>query len=1057
MYADSFADRLRPLKSRVINQQGTNFTRTTTDFDAFGWSESDSVSGTANRTESTEYYHDLPKWVVGQVARQLVNGTEVSKIDYNASALPWRTYSYGLQTQTLTYDSFGALASITDGRGNATTLSNWKFGIPQSIGFPGSQSIAATVDSRGWITQVTDELGYSTSYGYDLMGRVSSITYPTGDSTAWTPVSISFQPSSSIAYGLPVGHWVQVTTKGSFRKEVHFDGLWRPVIQVESDTGVSGTARFNGWKYDDAGRVTFAGYPRASATGIASFTAGTTTTYDALGRPVSVSQSTELGNAVTQYSYLTGFKTRVRNPRNYNTDTTFQAFGEPATDAPLTIRAAVGSPEEQLTTIARNAFGSTTRVTRSGTYAGASVSASRDYVYDAYQRLCKRIEPETGATIVDYDQAGNVAWTAEGSSLTSLACDRASVPASERVARTYDARNRLTLVNYPDATSDTTTTYFADGAIQSVSTGGVTTTYSYNKRRMLASEQLQHGSINWLVQYNYSALGHLGSIVYPNGQSVAFSPNALGQATQAGSYASGATYWPNGALKQFTFANGIVHTLTQNSRLLPSRSKDALGSAVAVDYGYDYDFNGNIAGITDYVAGSPVGDRDMTYDAIDRLTGVAAGSVYGGQESFAYDPLDNLRVAILGSREHRYNYNAKWQLETIKNPSGATLRSLLHDVRGNVTQRNSGDSFVFDRANRLTSSSLGTSSYLYDGLGRRVRRVAAGSTSYYLYNKNGELLYGQVGTPSNLEAYVYLAGSIVAKTSTPAAGGSTAIRYQHTDGLGSVIAESVAGPQIYPLEKYTAYGEVVDGVQSEGHGYTGHQSDPAGNVVYMQQRYYDPVIGRFLSADPVAVDVENGDNFNGYQYARNNPFRNLDPDGRYTCESNDAADCAELRRIVDALKRSARKQRMRNRSALRDLLTTDERDRLAEIVEYIGDENDGAGPTISFADLPEDSLARTNQNGSWAVDIKKIRGRKDSVLDGAMAIAHEGQHDVDRKNRGPATTESEVRVREDRAYRIQSAVARSRGAIELSESHIKIATEGSVAKWKERQKMENEK
>jgi uncharacterized protein RhaS with RHS repeats len=48
----------------------------------------------------------------------------------------------------------------------------------------------------------------------------------------------------------------------------------------------------------------------------------------------------------------------------------------------------------------------------------------------------------------------------------------------------------------------------------------------------------------------------------------------------------------------------------------------------------------------------------------------------------------------------------------------------------------------------------------------------------------------------------------------------------------------------------------------------------------MQQRYYDPGIGRFLSVDPVTADGNSGGNFNRYWYANNNPYRFTDPDGR---------------------------------------------------------------------------------------------------------------------------------------------------------------------------------
>ena len=48
----------------------------------------------------------------------------------------------------------------------------------------------------------------------------------------------------------------------------------------------------------------------------------------------------------------------------------------------------------------------------------------------------------------------------------------------------------------------------------------------------------------------------------------------------------------------------------------------------------------------------------------------------------------------------------------------------------------------------------------------------------------------------------------------------------------------------------------------------------------MQQRYYDPVAGRFLSVDPVTTNAKDGSFFNRYVYANNNPFKFKDPDGR---------------------------------------------------------------------------------------------------------------------------------------------------------------------------------
>jgi RHS repeat-associated protein len=59
--------------------------------------------------------------------------------------------------------------------------------------------------------------------------------------------------------------------------------------------------------------------------------------------------------------------------------------------------------------------------------------------------------------------------------------------------------------------------------------------------------------------------------------------------------------------------------------------------------------------------------------------------------------------------------------------------------------------------------------------------------------------------------------------------------------------------------------------------------DVATGMNYMQQRYYDPGVGRFLSRDPVTANTKTGANFNAYWYANNNPYKFTDPDGRRAC------------------------------------------------------------------------------------------------------------------------------------------------------------------------------
>jgi len=895
---DGFANEWhRPQTSRTIVQQGVSFNWMVDTFDALArpTREIRSSSLGTSRTDQTSYYDNKSLWVMGQVAwtRNLDSGIYTSKTEYDAStALPVRLYTPGATSsghqlvQTLAYNADGTLATIKDGLNQVTEVKNWYRGLPRRIDFPDGTNLQATVNTHGFITSVTNERGFKTNYQYDALGRLTQLSPPTGDTVEWEPTNFSFVKVASSEYGIPAGHWRLTESRGDYRRITYFDGLWRPVIEREYDNAnASGTQRFRGWRYDAEGRVAFEGYPRSTASNIASFTQGVTTTYDALGRVTQTSQDSELGALVTTTAYLSGFKTRVTNPRGYKTLTEYLVWDEPSTDWPVKIVQAEGQAVQQTTEIARNALGNPTGLTRSGTYGGGAQSVARQYVYDAQQRLCKQIEPETGAALFAYDAAGNLAWSAEGTNLTTLSCNRGSVAAADKVLHSYDARNRLILVDYPDSTPDVSTSYHPDGAVRKVISGDVTLTYGYNRLGLLTSERLQYGSLNWLTQYGYTPLGHLATLTYRDGHQVSYAPNALGQPTQAGTYATGVTYHPNGAIKQFTYGNGIVHTLTQNARGLPERSRDALGATVVLDDSYDYDKNGNVLAISDGLTGQP-GNRDMSYDALDRLLSVTAGSAQGGNGTFAYDALDNIRRLAQGSRDYRMEYDAANRNHQVRNDAGATVFTQAYDTRGNLVQRQWAggptDTFTFDRANRLTASTVGglSSTYVYDGLGRRVREVTGGST-YFQYSQDGKLLYTNDVKTQLRHNHIYLGGSLVAMRTVSFDGATSYIRYQHTDALGSPVAETDESGQVVRRERLTAWGEPADGTWSNGPGFTGHRMDAASKLVYMQQRYYDPAIGRFLSVDPV-TELSSGDmrHFTRYTYAYDNPYKFTDPDGR---------------------------------------------------------------------------------------------------------------------------------------------------------------------------------
>lgn len=126
--------------------------------------------------------------------------------------------------------------------------------------------------------------------------------------------------------------------------------------------------------------------------------------------------------------------------------------------------------------------------------------------------------------------------------------------------------------------------------------------------------------------------------------------------------------------------------------------------------------------------------------------------------------------------------------------------------------------------------------------------------------------------------------------------GAQTIRYVHTDGLGSVVLTTDKDRNVVERSEYEPYGSLLNRPLADGPGYTGHAMDATTGLTYMQQRYYDPTLGRFLSVDPIVANASSGANFNRYFYAGNNPYAYIDPDGRCktkpgtkTCENEVAS------------------------------------------------------------------------------------------------------------------------------------------------------------------------
>ncbi|MBB1508169.1 RHS repeat-associated core domain-containing protein [Pseudoalteromonas sp. SG41-1] len=277
------------------------------------------------------------------------------------------------------------------------------------------------------------------------------------------------------------------------------------------------------------------------------------------------------------------------------------------------------------------------------------------------------------------------------------------------------------------------------------------------------------------------------------------------------------------------YGNGLTFDQILDNQQRPESQTVQRSSTAVLSHFYQYDDNHNILTIRDLV--EPAKDVTLTYDGLDRLD---TASGFWGNGSFSYDLLGNVKSKVLGNQSLTYAYNTKNRLAGV---TGNINRSFDYDSRGNVIS-NGVRAFSFNLGNQLISS--GSNSYQYDGYNRRIKKNSNGKIQYTFYDSTGQLLL--TDGDNGLTEYFYLGNKLIAKESK--------------------VTTSEDSP-----------------------GYTGHLEDDDLQLTYMQARYYDPVIGRFYSNDPMGYieQLTKGDGvhgFNRYEYANNNPYKYTDPDGK---------------------------------------------------------------------------------------------------------------------------------------------------------------------------------
>ena len=365
------------------------------------------------------------------------------------------------------------------------------------------------------------------------------------------------------------------------------------------------------------------------------------------------------------------------------------------------------------------------------------------------------------------------------------------------------------------------------------------------------------------------------------------------------------TYYPDGALKELTDANGdliVQYTYDQTGNLV---QKD-MGNGTETVYTYDGD--GNVLSITNYAsANGPVNSfDDYTYDALGNvLTDISQD----GEWVYNYDADSQLVGAVftpnstdpdgLSAQNIQYVYNAAGNRES-ETVNGVTTTYVVnnvneytssttdgvstnyeYDAAGNLIAQTTGSnttSYTFNQLNELTSASGAgvEANYGYDALGKLVSQTVNDVTTKFQIDPAG---LGNVvatfdGTGTLTAHYTYGLGLVSQATSTGTAG------YYDFNNIGSTVG--ITGTTGGYINKYAflPFGQTTTITAAVSNLFTfvgqfGVMGETGGRFI-MGFRTYDSATAQFTSTDPLGLG---GGDTNLRRYVGNDPTLFADPVG----------------------------------------------------------------------------------------------------------------------------------------------------------------------------------
>ena len=301
---------------------------------------------------------------------------------------------------------------------------------------------------------------------------------------------------------------------------------------------------------------------------------------------------------------------------------------------------------------------------------------------------------------------------------------------------------------------------------------------------------------------------------------------------------------------------------------------------------HDYDSTINVRSIRKWIGGveqaPPV---EYGYDGVDRLVRAVYPSDSGlpAREDFVYDAGSNRDDADgFGQALSRYAYDDNNRILS----SGES--AFAFDDDGNVKQvvgPQGTSNLKFDVENRLRNYQTDAgmnASYHYDPFGRRIRKEVGGVVTWYLWDED-QLLAEYDGAGVRQVRYAYALGFSPIEVAYADGGGGESIYSVHVDHIDTpMLLTDVAGVPAWRAS-HAAYGISVVDADPDGDGqavafnirFPGQYFDGETKFYYNRFRYFDPSIGRYLSADPLGQL----DSANLYQYALNRPATLTDPSG----------------------------------------------------------------------------------------------------------------------------------------------------------------------------------